>query len=116
MDTQQEMQKIVEAAGECWHDVSYNPTETIGRCIQCKMMWPDTFNPNPSPTDLNELFRLAKKLNYHCEIDVDKNGGSQVSIHANGKLSDKPDGQSIEGLQLVDALRKALFHAIEGRK
>ena len=49
MTPEQKMQKVVEAADECWQEG--NPTRFI--------------STNPSPTDLNELFRLAEKLYFN---------------------------------------------------
>ena len=94
MTPQEKMQKVVEAAGECWQEG--NPTRFI--------------STNPSPTDLNELFRLAKKLNLSVELDVTDRGYTQVSLHK-GPLSPKPVAQSIEGLPLEEALLNALNEA-----
>lgn len=65
MTPEQKMQAIVEAAEECWHeyDSFREKEESISihcpKCPKCKKNAPYT---NPSPTDLNELCRLADKL------------------------------------------------------
>jgi hypothetical protein len=117
MNQQEQMQLIVEAAGECWHIRGDRKTKIGGEmsCIRCGKFSPSNEEINPSPHSLDDLFRLVKALNYHCEIDVDGEGQTQVSVHSNNLLSIRPAGQSLEGLQLADALRSALVKAIEGR-
>ena len=134
MKTQeQKMQFIVEKAGECWHELLELPhtrrwnefvCDDVAEffCKHCSAEWEETplshINnnySNPSPTDLNELMRLAGKLNFHCEIDVDGNGQSQVSLHGDNLLSIRPSGQSIEGLPFAEALLNALYKACGGK-
>jgi hypothetical protein len=57
MTPEQKMQAVVEAAGECWHHLL--PVTVVAQCAKC-----NNYKPNPSPTDLNELFRLAEKLGF----------------------------------------------------
>lgn len=96
------LQKVVEAAGECWHshhfavDVHIVDDYVLGNYIAghvacvCGKMLPDhiymnlegeeilhhqrdRYLRNPSPSDLNELFRLAEKLeHYHIKFDRDE--------------------------------------------
>ena len=68
MTPQEKMQKIVEAAGECWHRATHNSLGSDCRCGNIFSRCPK----NPSPTDLNELFRLAEKLKlYSAEALLD---------------------------------------------
>lgn len=137
MTPQEEMQKIVAAAGECWHEwiieSSTLDSKDIlgGHCYgghgyECacgfrrvnRVNWAigDEANlggmcRNPSPTDLNELFRLAEKLEFD-EVRSDILNGITEIIEWGGKdrrflgMADDP----------ADALRNALSKAIEGRE
>jgi len=65
------LQAVVEAAGECWHEWR------LGACEKCKTpAWLD----NPSPTDLNEIARLERKLKIRFRIltNYDGNGSCLV--------------------------------------
>jgi hypothetical protein len=66
MTPEQKMQKVVEAAGECWHEVvsELRGIDYVRAMCSCgKQVYDPSHNcGNPSPTDLNELFRLAEKL------------------------------------------------------
>jgi len=61
MTPEQKMRKVVEAAGECWHDTGgyINPEKGNWACCKCEVT--GFLSDNSSPTDLNELFRLARK-------------------------------------------------------
>ena len=61
MTPEQKMQKVIEAAGECWH-------ELVGNGL-CKCGAPCNIGWNPSPTDLNAMFRLAENIN-HIKFSV----------------------------------------------
>ena len=107
MNAQEEMQKIVEAAGECWHKWTKPPSM---QCTTCSLLaTPTSFKANPSPTDLNELFRLADKLGY--DYHVGRNSGC-IDV----MIFDKQDEVIADGNSdnLADALRKSLVNAIEG--
>lgn len=116
MSPEQMMQFIVEKAGERWHTrVTTGEVRFICSCGIAAIHNDYTDeHSNPSPTDLKELMRLARKLNFHCEIDVDGNGQSQISLHGNNLLSVRPSGQSIEGLPFAEALLDALYKAVGG--
>jgi hypothetical protein len=102
MTPQEEMQKIVESADECWHESSVFGDLAI--CTKCK----GNFGINPSPTDLNELFRLAGKLGFD-EIRIDLGGACDV---IRWRLPEKRFAYSENYTSESDALRKALVEAI----
>ena len=112
MTPEQKMQAIVEAAGECWHRGT-NPLYPC-TCAHCgeALNIPASKPWNPSPTDLNELFRLAEKLDLYLEIDSSPKGLTQISAHSGGVVSKKPAGQGTGG-SLKVALLNALFKATE---
>ena len=90
---EQEMQEIVEAVGECNHVGTMLDFE----CIHCGQ------NPavDPSPTDLNELFRLAGKLGF---TDFDFYGNRCVLYEKRSAVSvAQGDGET-----KAEGLRKAL--------
>ena len=62
MNQKQKMQAIVESSGECWHEPKFG----MSVCKHCRRTndprYFDFDKVNPSPTDLNELFRLANIL------------------------------------------------------
>jgi hypothetical protein len=69
MTPEQKMLKVVEAARECWHEFvaksvhqKENDPKIYLKCPKCKASVTMDQVVNPSPTDLNELFRLADKL------------------------------------------------------
>lgn len=118
MTPQEEMQKIVEAAGECWHVVEESVGETMGhyyhQCIKCGIhdRRGNIYPNNPSPTDLNELFRLAEEIfGEECEVSFYISEGKQIA------QLDKIEclGQGFANNK-ADALRKALVKAIEGKE
>ena len=115
MTPDHKMRLVVEAAGERWHEVLNGVGrglcacgETAYDCLKAGRVYEN----NPSPTDLNELDRLRKKLNLYLEIDSDPNGLTQVSAHAGGVVSKKPSGQGIGG-SLKVALLNALYESIK---
>lgn len=118
MTSEQKMQTIVEAAGECWHDWEWIP----GGGKQCKNCDIDLYHkdsvsynqripvpPNPSPTDLNELFRLAGNISYikfggyfdepKCQLWTAKFG------YINGR-----------GKTKAEALLNALYESVKGER
>jgi hypothetical protein len=88
----------VEAADECWHEFDN------GCCKKCgALVDPITFHgANPSPADLNELFRLAEKL----ELGIMTN--SQENYHAVNVWDGSVSTEGFDSVNLYDALRKAL--------
>jgi len=63
MTPEQKMQKVAEAAGECWH-IKGNV------CLICGLYGvAPAIHINPSPTDLNELFRLAEPCTKRSRIN-----------------------------------------------
>ena len=58
---EQKLKFVKEKAGECWHEhgnVMLTCMPPKYKCLKCGAI----YLHNPSPTDLNELFRLAEKL------------------------------------------------------
>ena len=120
MTPEQKLQAVVEKAGECWH-TKFQHSDGGHKCGDCQK-WlghieidndvPYAKHFNPSPTDLNELFRLAEKLKLHVEADVDTIGCSQVSIHRK-RLGRSPCGQSLSGRSVAEALLNALYESIK---
>jgi hypothetical protein len=119
MTPEQKMQKVVETAGGCWHDVTEKdgvvivlnqPGSALSICHKCKDKVNVDRKPygNPSPTDLNELFRLADKLGAGDIISSSEGGCTIVGI--NGIISGTGDNRA-------EALLNALYEAIDnGRK
>ena len=118
MEEQEEMQKIVEAAGECWHnaDITFDPNNvgfaTHWQCSTCKV-YVDRSCDHPSPTDLNELFRLAEKLyGRDCRIEFSMHYGDVQAIQLCKENKVVSQGQADTK---ADALRTALVKATEGK-
>lgn len=112
MDQERKMQKLVTAAGECWHE-----TKAKGFC---KCGAPCNIGLNPSPTDLNELFRLAEKLNIDTRVAAckafheDKRFGGRYSAQAYASVSlQRYDACSEDP---AEALLNALFKAVDTPK
>ena len=68
MTPEQKMQVVVEATGKCWHESDFG----MSICKHCRRTndprYFDFDKVNPSPIDLNELFRLAEKLEIHVHL------------------------------------------------
>ena len=112
-----EMRELVEVSGGCWHEDIGMQDKEYGKfyCPKCEIERKSFYEIcNPSPSDIQALFNIARSMNIALEIDVNGVGNSQVSAHVDNNLSHHPAGQSIDGLQIADALRKALFQAIKG--
>ena len=68
------MKRIVEAAGEIWHEKLNAPLHCYTCRVGCVTYHPAEISDflskhaNPSKDDLNELFRLAEKLGFDCSI------------------------------------------------
>ena len=106
MDAQEEMQKIVEAAGECWNDTHMRFCGASDTQILVS-------KPNPSPTDLNELVRLAEKLyGRDCRIEFSMHYGDVQAIQLCKENKVVSQGQADTK---ADALRTALVKATEGK-
>jgi hypothetical protein len=110
MNAQEEMQKIVEAADECWHNHDVPSGNKRFNCEKCGLgEYDPKYKNNPSPTDLNELFRLAEKLQLVAVAVTDPITGSWAQA------------RQLDGLMLhkfnadtpSDAFRTALVKAIE---
>ncbi len=98
-----EMQKIVEAVGECWHD-----EEMI--CGNCGALGEE----NPYHGSLNDLFGLADKLGFDSfSINNCLPGVSTIFIE---DVEDSTTLMHGRGYTLADALRASLVKAIEGRE
>jgi hypothetical protein len=99
------LKAVVEAAGECWHTYQMNRDNSIATwCEECLK---DA--PNPSPTDLNELFRLASLLVDGLVIDVGIKSQGWMSVMV------KKDGVEYRSKQHTtpaEALLNALTEAI----
>jgi hypothetical protein len=112
MNAQEEMQKIVEAADECWHTVEEFAGETMGHyyfeCTTCGVndRGGDNFPSNPSPTDLNELYWLVGKLGFDSFLWRN----NQITLRGPNKPIVKATA-----IDFDDALRKALVKAVEGK-
>ena len=109
MTNEEKMQKVVEAAGERWHEKLGERYHCFSCKVKCHTYHPselsafDRDHTNPSPTDLNELFRLAEKL------------GAGVVVSTIGKpraMALNPDW--IEDDTPAEALLNALFSSIGG--
>ncbi len=137
MNPEQEMQLIVEAAGECYHewiikDSTLESKDILGghyyggHGYECacgfrrvnRVNWAigDKANlsgkcTNPSPTDLNELFRLAEKLDINLTINVTKMGSCIAKIHGRRSPVSSEWCKSAH-----EAILKALVQAIQGGK
>lgn len=113
MKSEQKMQVIVEAAGECWHEWH----RAIGGhlCYKCREIVKQIYSclpapVNPQPTDLNELFRLAEKLfDVH---DLAFGYGLAVSCSIEGHKGLRIIGPKYEeGSTPAEALLNALYAA-----
>jgi hypothetical protein len=136
MTPEQKMQKVVEAAGECWHEWVKRETTLETRSVigaieyggfgwECvcgfrrvnRVNWhigDEAILPckNPSPTDLNELFRLAEKLGY---VDIDFYGYSMTcTLYPSGTGKPYLLIGSIRaiGSTPAEALLNAIFQAV----
>jgi hypothetical protein len=100
MTPQQKMQEVVEAAGECWHEPK--GSAPMNKCQKCKEPM-GYHNCLPSPTDLNELFRLAEKLGiYSGAWQVDQGGHYAITINLH----------KFYFPTLAEALLNALYNAL----
>lgn len=106
MTPEQEMQAIVESAGECWHESA--GCAPLYKCKKCgRQMGYHTCNP--SPTDLNELFRLAEKLGvYAGNWKIDDYGCCHILVETN----DLKRKEIVTNDTPADALRNALYQAV----
>jgi len=81
MTSEQKIKVIVEAAGECWHEWEQRAYAVnrfmCNKCGKHSMNTERTLGhgggafvapKNPSPTDLNGLFRLAEKAGIGCGV------------------------------------------------
>ena len=103
MNAQEEMQAIVEATGECWHEALHR------KCICGNsnfLLCPF----NPSPTDLNELFRLAEKLGVDYAVNT---LGGNVDVLIFNKNNEVIGDADADINQLADVLRKSLVESLE---
>ena len=120
MTLKEKMQKIVEAAGECWHtwrQCGYLPqAATTGyQCIKCKeeVVVIHSWESAPeyvSPTDLNELFRLAEKLDARFVVRRLSNGVYVAILRYHNQ-----DGFGTWAADTpAEALLDALYQSVEG--
>lgn len=122
MTPEQEMKASVIAAGECWHEwerkyLLQDYATGMFKCSKCDYSseWVKGSPHNPSPTDLNELFRLAEKLGFtKIETDKDaKNKTFQCNISKDDYVCTYHFLIGI-GNTPADALRTALYQAVKG--
>lgn len=117
MKTQEEkMQHIVEAAGECHHYTGGYVNPEIGEwtCIKCRAKGVG-FNENPSPSDLNELFRLAEKLFRMVTIRFEYHRGDNIQCYLT--VNNSPHyGHCGHGTDVKEALLNALYLATGGEE
>jgi hypothetical protein len=114
---EQEMKTIVEAVGECWHEWKlWNKDYNGYKCKHCsiEVHQVHSYNAapsNPSPTDMNELFRLVKKLGYVVALYTNDKGTCSVNLG----ISDKVyfDVWAVDCDTPADALRTALCQAVK---
>lgn len=121
---EQKMQKIVEAAGECWHEWIELPhtrswDEFVAGekaqffCRHCS----DELEETPisydltrycqsSPTDLNELFRLAEKRGPNVTVSLKK--GCMFLVRIQGLKQPI----KAEEVTLAEALLNALYESL----
>lgn len=115
MTAERKMRAIVEAAGECWHVAKKRPyAKRRYMCSKCGEHGPVLVPSNPSPTDLNELFRLAAKT-YGTAINA-------ITFHPAGHVCwftvDHPNHSvdltrfTGEGFTPAEALLNALYKAV----
>ena len=121
MTPNEEMQAIVEKAGSCWHNSNKTEGDSIHlpiriSCSKCGAIVACegglfSCETNPSPTDLNELFRLAEKLGFDCRL----------TVRSRNVCGHRSEIISMEGGRLVDvfadtpadSLREALYRAVK---
>lgn len=119
MNPEEQMKAIIGAVNGKWHEKLGEAFKCFTCRVECVTYHPDEIgsflasHSNPSPTDMNALMEYAKKLRYHVEADYAPCGHNQVSIHTDGKLSNKPAGQSVDQDTPADALRSALYQAVK---
>lgn len=110
MTPQEKMQKIIEAAGECWHEVErldFSTGKTVLRCRHCK-----TQDNNPSPTDLNELFQLAEKKYSMVTVRFEYHRGCSVECFLT--VNSRPHyGHNGQGKSVSESLLDALYQSIK---
>lgn len=117
MTPEKEMKATVEAAGGCWHEwhngvIGYNTAnhKRVYECKKCGKGGTDHVHLsylNPSPTDLNELFRLAEKLGC-TDIDFEWVLGKWICEYTTSEFIYFKDS----AFTPADALRKALYQAV----
>lgn len=117
MTPEQMMQAVVETAGECWHEATETSAACFNsyKCAHCGVMLGNYYNPaqwthtNPSPDDLNALFRLAEKLEVSCTLRLKVKG-----YFADAKMFGRLSGAEEEADTSAEALLTALHQAIKG--
>jgi hypothetical protein len=112
------LKAVVEAVGECWHE--FNNAYNVNKdehfiCPECEAILELSGN-NPSPTDLNELFRLAEKLGYK-NVDFFFHQNYRCCIYPQGTAAGYSliSTHSAYGDTSAEALLNALYESIKGR-
>jgi hypothetical protein len=125
MTPEQEMKVIVWAAGECWHQVSDDKrvfddgfgAYQIRYCAFCGLPWNACLTgfdiDNPLPTDLNELFRLAEKLDDEYGLSLRKRNTTDGWKWMTWFQGTNKQSQAMYARSPADALRKALYAVAE---
>ena len=112
---EQKLKFIVEKAGECWHEVKAGRFD----CIHCDAFLGFKYDliTNPSPTDLNELMRLAEKIGYGVKLytDVRHHVGSREHECKVMHVRTGTSGWTL-GKTPAEALLNALFSACGGKE
>lgn len=104
MNPDQQMRDIKEAAGEGWHNKIFATTAS-GR-------GEDRTHLNPSPTDLNELLRLAAKIGIN-NIRVNLTLEVIPSDHYVADITADTAWVHNVNYTYADALRSAIWQAIQ---
>lgn len=116
MTPEQKMQKVIEASGECWHESQSGIN--WDKCRLCGF-WDSSLGSsdeigihNPSPTDLNELFQVAKKLELRCKLIEYTDGFYATVVNKEVKI-DGAIWTATQQLTPAEALLNALYESIK---
>jgi len=108
----QKMKAVVEAAGECWHKGLHPIYKSI--CEKCGEAFTSiSQKTNPSPNDLNELFRLSEEaISIHA---ITFSYEERICCTLYGNIDIRTVEISQSGDTLGEALLNALYASLEVR-
>jgi hypothetical protein len=119
MTNEEKMKAIVTAAGECWHEYVEEIGQAMGHyysvCTSCGLddRVDDNLPINPSPTDLNELFRLASRLGIQVSITTNYHGCGMISCWCYPRETNYGNSRAVLDTT-HEALLDALYNSIKG--